>query len=170
VRITSVHSVSLESSGRRGRSVRIASPMGMAPLSPQARTRATRSRSVTTPTMRPPSRTATAPIFLSRITLAASRHGVIASSATSCRVTCRSMVAMRASVAASIGNAVDLEQHLSRLGALLDIERAAEKERFAQAQARFSLREREARGLALADVEAVEEGGLAGRSLVTYAR
>ena len=65
---------------------------------------------------------------------------------------------------------MDLEQHLSRLGALLDIERAAERERFAEARARLSLREREARGLVLADVEAVEEGGLAGRSLVTYAR
>ena len=35
---------------------------------------------------------------------------------------------------------------------------------------RLSLREREARGILLADVEAIEEGGLAGRSLVTYAR
>lgn len=65
---------------------------------------------------------------------------------------------------------MDLEQHLARLGALLDIERVAERERFAEARARLSLREREARGLVLADVEAVEEGGLAGRSLVTYAR
>jgi predicted DNA helicase len=80
------------------------------------------------------------------------------------------MVAMRASALTSIGNAVDLEQHLERLGALLDTERAAEKERFAQARARLSLSQREARGLVLADVEAVEEGGLAGRSLVTYAR
>lgn len=61
---------------------------------------------------------------------------------------------------------VDLEQHLERLGALLDMERAAEKERFA----RLSLAERAARGQALLEVEAVEEGGLAGRSLVTYAR
>ena len=61
---------------------------------------------------------------------------------------------------------MDLEQHLDRLGALLDRERAAEKERFAK----LSLPERVARGLALTDVEAVEEGGLAGRSLVTYAR
>ena len=61
---------------------------------------------------------------------------------------------------------MDLEQHLDRLGALLDRERAAEKERFAQ----LPLPERIRRGLALTDVEAVEEAGLAGRSLVTYAR
>src|SRR5260370_5540689 len=61
---------------------------------------------------------------------------------------------------------MDLEQHLDRLAALLDEERAAEKERFA----RLTLAQRAARGLALLDVEAIEEGGLAGRSLVTYAR
>jgi superfamily I DNA and/or RNA helicase len=61
---------------------------------------------------------------------------------------------------------MDLEQHLARLGALLDKERAAEKERFAQ----LPLSERTRRGLAVSDVEAVAEAGLAGRSLVTYAR
>ncbi len=61
---------------------------------------------------------------------------------------------------------MDLDQHLARLGALLDKERAEEKERFAQAP----LPERIRKGLALADVEAVDERGLAGRSLVTYAR
>ena len=61
---------------------------------------------------------------------------------------------------------MDLDQHLARLGALLDRERAAEKERFAE----VPLPERIRRGLALADVEAVEEAALAGRSLVTYAR
>jgi ATP-dependent RNA/DNA helicase IGHMBP2 len=61
---------------------------------------------------------------------------------------------------------MDLEQHLDRLGGLLDRERAAERERFAQ----VPLQERIRRGLALSDVEAVEEAGLAGRSLVTYAR
>ncbi len=65
---------------------------------------------------------------------------------------------------------MELEQHLARLGALLDIERDAEKERFAEARNRLSLGEREARGLVLTGVEAVEQGGLAGRSLVTYAR
>ncbi|HEX9578240.1 MAG TPA: AAA family ATPase, partial [Myxococcales bacterium] len=66
---------------------------------------------------------------------------------------------------------MDLEQHLQRLGALLDTERAAEKERFAAFRERLSLAEREARGIALADVEAVPEpeGGLLGRALVTYA-
>ena len=61
---------------------------------------------------------------------------------------------------------MDLEQHLDVLGALLDKERAAEQERFG----RLSVAERAARGLLLLDVEAVEEGGLAGRSLVTYGR
>jgi superfamily I DNA and/or RNA helicase len=65
---------------------------------------------------------------------------------------------------------VDLEQHFARLGALLDRERAAEKERFAESRSRLSLAQREARGIALADVEAVEEGGLAGRALLTFAR
>ena len=65
---------------------------------------------------------------------------------------------------------MDLDQHLEALGALLDRERAAERERFAEAQARLSLQERAARGFAVLDVEAVEEAGLAGRSLVTYAR
>ena len=61
---------------------------------------------------------------------------------------------------------MDLDQHLDRLGALLDRERAAEKDRFA----RLPLAERIRKGLGLDDVEAVEEAGLAGRSLVTYAR
>src|SRR5436190_18572594 len=61
---------------------------------------------------------------------------------------------------------MDLDQHLDRLGALLDRERAAEKDRFA----RLPLRERIRMGLGLDDVEAVEEAGLAGRALVTYAR
>ena len=65
---------------------------------------------------------------------------------------------------------MDLDQHLKALGALLDIERAAEKERFLEARARLTLAQREARGFVLVDVEAIEEGGLAGRSLVTYAR
>ncbi|MGZ6143188.1 MAG: AAA domain-containing protein [Myxococcales bacterium] len=65
---------------------------------------------------------------------------------------------------------MDLEQMLRRFGALLDIERAVEKERFDAARSRLSVAQREARGIALADVEAIEEGGLAGRSLVTYGR
>src|SRR5262249_48829216 len=59
-----------------------------------------------------------------------------------------------------------LGQRGDRLGAPLDAERDGEKEQFAQ----VPLAERVRRGLALRDVEAVEESALAGRSLVTYAR
>jgi len=65
---------------------------------------------------------------------------------------------------------VDLEQRLEQLARLVDAERDEERSRFAQAQGRLSLAEREARGLALAEIEAVEETGLAGRALVTFAR
>lgn len=65
---------------------------------------------------------------------------------------------------------MDLDQHLRRLSTLLDREREAEKARFAEAKARLSLREREARGMAILDVEAVDEAGLSGRALVSYAR
>jgi superfamily I DNA and/or RNA helicase len=65
---------------------------------------------------------------------------------------------------------LDLAQHLARLAGLLDAEREAERGRLAEATRTLSVGEREARGLALADVEAVEESGLAGRSLVAYAR
>ena len=65
---------------------------------------------------------------------------------------------------------LDLALHLERLSALLDAERREERARLEEARGRLSLAEREARGLALADVEAVEEGALAGRTLVTYAR
>ncbi len=60
--------------------------------------------------------------------------------------------------------------HLDRLSSLLAAERDEERLRFAEAKGRLSLAEREARGLAVADVEAVEEGALAGRTLVTFAR
>ena len=63
-----------------------------------------------------------------------------------------------------------LEAHLARLGQLLDAEREEERRRLAEARGRLSLAEREARGLAVADVEAVEEGALAGRALVAYER
>jgi ATP-dependent RNA/DNA helicase IGHMBP2 len=62
---------------------------------------------------------------------------------------------------------VDLAAHLARLAALLAAEREEEKARLADAAARLSLSEREERGLALADVEALDEAVLAGRSLVT---
>jgi ATP-dependent RNA/DNA helicase IGHMBP2 len=65
---------------------------------------------------------------------------------------------------------LDLAEHLARMGRLLDAERDEERARFADARARLSLEEREARGLAIPDAEAVEEGGLAGRALVSYAR
>jgi Cdc6-like AAA superfamily ATPase len=65
---------------------------------------------------------------------------------------------------------VDLTAHLASLQALLDAERDEERARLDEARARLSLAEREARGLALADVEAVEEGALAGRALVGYER
>ncbi len=65
---------------------------------------------------------------------------------------------------------VDLAAHLARLATLLASEREEEKARLADAAARLSLSEREARGLALADVEALDEAVLAGRSLVTYGK
>jgi superfamily I DNA and/or RNA helicase len=65
---------------------------------------------------------------------------------------------------------VDLPLHLLRLASLLDAERAEERLRFEEARARLTLPEREARGLALVDVEAREEGALAGRALVTYGK
>jgi ATP-dependent RNA/DNA helicase IGHMBP2 len=63
-----------------------------------------------------------------------------------------------------------LPEHLERLALLLAAEREEERARFAEAKGRLSVAERDARGLALADVEAVEEAALAGRALVTYAR
>jgi hypothetical protein len=65
---------------------------------------------------------------------------------------------------------LDLVKHLGRLAALLDAERAEERLRFEEARGRLSMAEREARGLAIADVEAIEEGALAGRALVTFGR
>lgn len=56
------------------------------------------------------------------------------------------------------------------MGRLLDAERDEERARLADARARLTLQEREARGLAIAGVEAVEEGSLAGRALVAYER
>src|SRR5207245_7441889 len=64
---------------------------------------------------------------------------------------------------------MDLGERFERFARLLEAEREAERERFAQASARLSLAERAARGLAAPDVEAVEEGGLAGRAVITYA-
>ncbi len=65
---------------------------------------------------------------------------------------------------------LDLAHHLDHLSSLLAAEREEERARLEDARRRLSLAEREARGLALADVEAVEEAALAGRALVTFAR
>ncbi len=65
---------------------------------------------------------------------------------------------------------MDLDQHLDRLAALLDAEREEERARFAEARGRLSLPERDARGLAVAEAEAVEEGALGGRALVHFER
>src|SRR6266568_616039 len=68
------------------------------------------------------------------------------------------------------GAVPDLSEWWSRLRALLAAEREEERVRFAELRGRLSLREREARGFALADVEALDEAGLAGRALVSYGR
>ncbi|MGC3999917.1 MAG: AAA domain-containing protein [Anaeromyxobacter sp.] len=65
---------------------------------------------------------------------------------------------------------MDLLPHLARLSELLAAERDEERARLAEARGRLSLAEREVRGLAIADAEAVSEGALAGRALVTFAR
>jgi hypothetical protein len=70
----------------------------------------------------------------------------------------------------NIRDRLDLAQHLDRLSLLLAAERDEERRRFEEARGRLSLAEREARGLALADVEATEEGALAGRTLVTFTK
>src|SRR5205085_11587298 len=58
--------------------------------------------------------------------------------------------------------AMDLADHFGRLRALLELERQAERDRFFASASRLSLAERDARGIAIADAEAVEEGGLGG--------
>jgi len=63
----------------------------------------------------------------------------------------------------------DLERHLARLALLVEAEREEEKARLVEAARSLTLAEREGRGIAVADAEAVDEAALAGRSLVTYA-
>ncbi|HET7752642.1 MAG TPA: AAA domain-containing protein [Anaeromyxobacteraceae bacterium] len=65
---------------------------------------------------------------------------------------------------------MDPLQHFEHLKRLLDAERETERARFAEARRALSLAEREARGIALVDVEASEESTLAGRALVTFSR
>jgi hypothetical protein len=67
-------------------------------------------------------------------------------------------------------SALDLAAHLGRLSTLLAAERDEERLRFEEARGRLSLAEREARGIAVADVETTQEGVLAGRTLVTFGR
>jgi len=64
---------------------------------------------------------------------------------------------------------MDLDAHFLRLIGLLDAERAADRKRFEEAAAKLSLRERAARGFAVAEAEPVEESGLSGRAVVAYA-
>jgi len=65
---------------------------------------------------------------------------------------------------------VEFDVHCEQMRSLLAAERDEERARLADARSRLTLQEREARGLAIADVEAVEEGSLAGRALVAYER
>ena len=65
---------------------------------------------------------------------------------------------------------LDLPAHLDKLARLLALERIAEEERFEEARATLSLAERDARGTALAQLEAIDESALSGRALITYAR
>src|SRR3954462_959681 len=64
---------------------------------------------------------------------------------------------------------MDLDAHFLRLTGLLDAERAADRKRFEDAAAKLSVRERAARGFAVAEAEPVEESGLSGRAVVAYA-
>jgi len=65
---------------------------------------------------------------------------------------------------------VILADHLAALRALLSAEREAERARDAEEEARLSPEAREARGSALAGVEALDEAALGGRALVTFGR
>lgn len=63
---------------------------------------------------------------------------------------------------------MDLTEHFDRLRRFLEAEREEERSRFTEARGKLTLREREARGLAASDVQAVDESGMAGRALVTF--
>lgn len=65
---------------------------------------------------------------------------------------------------------MDLDDFLEKLRALLGAERDAERDRFFESASKLTLAERDARGLAVTDAEAVDESGLGGRALVTYER
>ena len=62
-------------------------------------------------------------------------------------------------------------EHFDELRALLELERQAERARFAEAKEKLSLQERQSRGLSLLDLELTEEAaGLGGRLLLSFAR
>jgi len=63
-----------------------------------------------------------------------------------------------------------LPDHFARLSALLAAEREEERARAAEEAGRLTLPEREARGVAVAAAEALDESALAGRALVTFGR
>ena len=65
---------------------------------------------------------------------------------------------------------MQIAHHLDRLSALLDAEREEERARFSEARGHLPLREREARGLAIADLEALDEAALGDRTLITFGR
>jgi predicted DNA helicase len=65
---------------------------------------------------------------------------------------------------------LDLSHHLDRLATLVGAERDEERARFSEARGRLSLAEREARGLAVPDLEVADEGALGDRALLTFAR
>ena len=63
-------------------------------------------------------------------------------------------------------SAMRIDEHIERLGRLLDLERAEERARYELESARLSLEERQARGHALLDLEAGDARSLAGRVLI----
>ena len=65
---------------------------------------------------------------------------------------------------------MEISHHLARLSELLAAEREEERARFSEVRGRLTLAEREARGLAVADVEVAEEGALGDRALLSFAR
>jgi ATP-dependent RNA/DNA helicase IGHMBP2 len=65
---------------------------------------------------------------------------------------------------------LEFSHHLDRFRALLAAEREEERARFSEARGRLSPAEREARGLAIPEVQVVDEGALGDRALLTFAR
>ena len=65
---------------------------------------------------------------------------------------------------------MEIAHHLDRLSGLLEAERDEERARFAEARGRLPLEEREARGLAIADLLVLDEAALGDRTLLTFGR